>query len=97
MRLKLVKHFPYGEIRSDYEYVTIETESDVIIQKYGDYYHDKGAEKAKGFLDGIYHFNKTLEVKEVEIDDADHHIPDTRKTFEKFETEWKPYKSSNYF
>jgi len=26
-----------------------------IIQKYGDYYHDKGAEKASAFIDGLSH------------------------------------------
>ncbi len=32
-----------------------------IIAKYGDYYHDKGSEKARGFIDG-YAYAKNLKI-----------------------------------
>lgn len=31
--------------------------NDEVVAKYGDYYHDKGKDKCKGFIDG-YYFDK---------------------------------------
>lgn len=53
--LKIVEHFDleYTEIGGDYSHVTIELDSEVLAE-YGDDYHDKGLEKAEGFVQGWY-------------------------------------------
>lgn len=71
MKVKVVEHFPFGCIDGDYHYVTIEKEDGEIIKRYEDHYHDKGSDKASGFLDGLSYIVPNLKVKYVMIDDAD--------------------------
>ena len=52
--LTIVIHHPSNDpdMCGDYDHVTVESEGQ-IIATYGDYYHDKGMEKALGFLDAV--------------------------------------------
>ena len=37
---------------------------DVVVAEYGDYYHDKGAEKAEGFVEGyLFALKKICEIE----------------------------------
>lgn len=53
--MKIIDHvnMEYSEDGTDYEYVTVELDGEVIAE-YGDYCHDKGMEKAEAFIRGWY-------------------------------------------
>lgn len=46
------KHFFKGDINGDYTDVIVRVDDEVAVQ-YGDSYHDKGKERAQGFVDGL--------------------------------------------
>jgi len=48
------------ELDGDYWEIELELNGE-IIAKYGDYYHDKGSEKAKGFIKGYAYANNWKE------------------------------------
>lgn len=58
MKLKIITHFYNDDpdCSGDYASVTVELEG-MVIANYGDYYHDKGEEKAEGFIDGVRYMN----------------------------------------
>jgi len=51
---KLVRHFPPSDpgCLGDYHYLDITLNDDPVIS-YGDHYHDKGEDKAQGFLHAL--------------------------------------------
>ena len=61
-KMKIIQHFSLDRIKdfedeqdliscSEYEFVTVEYDGETL-RTYGDYYHDKGCEKAESFIDG---------------------------------------------
>lgn len=62
MEFKIIEHFEKGEgVNGDYDQVTVHVKSgDVWVKKatYGDYYHDKGCQRALGFIDGYASANR---------------------------------------
>ena len=71
--LQKVVHFPRGGMFGDYEYVTIEKDGKVL-KRYDDYYHDKGEEKADGYLDGYLAASKCdIEIEVYHTDDGENY------------------------
>jgi len=54
LEIKIINHYGTDDPEFEGDYYQIEIFiNDELIQTYGDYYHDKGWEKAEGFMDGI--------------------------------------------
>lgn len=58
MQARIIKHFEKdpetGELGGDYHYVTVEIHGHKV-KNYGDYYHEKGFERAQAFIEGYAH------------------------------------------
>lgn len=55
MKVEIVKHYEDTDEDCSSDYWDIEIFVDgKLAKQYGDYYHDKGDEKADGFLDALY-------------------------------------------
>jgi hypothetical protein len=60
MQARIIKHFERDEesgrllTDSDYHYVTVEIHGHKV-KNYGDYYHEKGFERAQAFIEGYAH------------------------------------------
>jgi predicted DNA-binding protein (UPF0251 family) len=68
MKIEIRTHYPEGEMYSDYAEVSVHIDGIEVI-RYGDWYHDKGAEKASAFVDGVKHIVKDVEVSKAAVDD----------------------------
>ena len=55
LKFKIITHFEVEDEECSGEYTSVEIldEKGNSIVKYGDYYHDKGRQKAEAFLDGL--------------------------------------------
>lgn len=52
----IVTHYSKDDLECEYDYIDIAIlEDGILIQEYGDSYHDKGKEKTEGFIDAIIH------------------------------------------
>lgn len=71
--IKVVTHYSKDDTRCIGDYIDIEVFVDGRLAiKYGDYYHDKGQEKAVGFIDAIkYSLNPKPEIVKEEIADRE--------------------------
>jgi hypothetical protein len=60
MNARIIKHYDKdpvtGELGGDYHYVTVEIYGRKV-KNYGDYYHEKGFERAQAFIEGYAHAN----------------------------------------
>lgn len=53
-QLTVITHYAKGRLGGDYYDVEIVLESTgEVIAQFGDHYHDKGLEKAEGFIEGV--------------------------------------------
>jgi len=70
MKIKIITHYPKGNLGGDYTSIEIKVNGKTV-RKYGDSYHDKGKEISEGFLDGLFFLTgDKLDVERVDIDDA---------------------------
>lgn len=77
MLVKVVTH--YSEEDTDFcgDYSSVEIfVNGVLAKEYGDYYHDKGSDKAEAFLDCLeymksYHIIDDFSVEEVSVADSE--------------------------
>lgn len=64
---KIIHTTRYGnddaDCSCDYYEVILSREDGTEIRRFGDYYHDKGREKAEGFIDGLKLVYPALEVE----------------------------------
>lgn len=57
MQARIIKHYDLNpetkelEVGGDYRYVTVEIHGNKV-KNYGDYYHEKGFERAQAFIEG---------------------------------------------
>jgi hypothetical protein len=75
MKVKIIEHHFYdpefeGEDQTlgDYAEISIEVDGIETI-RYGDWYHDKGKEKAEGYIDGLRYSNSNVFVERTKIAD----------------------------
>ena len=62
MKAHIVLHFDKEDYSWEGEYREVDVVvDDKLIQKYGDDYHDKGYERAEGFINGLKFANKYLD------------------------------------
>lgn len=53
-KIKIITHYAEDDPSCENDYYQIEIfVNDKLVKTYGDQYHDKGREKAQGFMDGI--------------------------------------------
>lgn len=74
MYIEVISHYDKNEdeyCTGDYCAVTVKID-DKTCQRYGDYYHDKGEQKAEGFIDGVRYFNPDVNVIYIKIADWDY-------------------------
>lgn len=71
MKLKVVWRYLWDDTELDEDYYNIDVyHEDKLIVQFGDYYHDKGQEKLKGFIKGVeWATGKNVEVETVEVKD----------------------------
>jgi hypothetical protein len=56
MLVKIITHYEASDKDCGGEYTEVSIWVDNrLVQQYGDYYHDKGEERAEAFVDGIRH------------------------------------------
>lgn len=72
MKIFKITHFEESdtECLGDYFDIELQDENGKVITKFGDYYHDKGQEQAKGFFKGIEYITGEL-VEVIKKDVAD--------------------------
>ncbi len=71
--IKVITHYfkEDEDYVGDYDSVEITIDGKTVIT-YGDYYHDKGGEKAEGFIDGLsYILGKKVEFNKEDIADIE--------------------------
>lgn len=74
-KFKVITHFTEDDedCSGDYSSVSIEDEKGSVVASYGDHYHDKGTEKAEGFIEGVkFALQEDIEVEEININDAEY-------------------------
>jgi major membrane immunogen (membrane-anchored lipoprotein) len=73
-KFKIITHFLEEDeyCTGDYCSVTIEDQKGNIVKSYGDYYHDKGREKAEGFIEGVkFALQENVELEYISINDSE--------------------------
>lgn len=69
MKFKVLEVFPNEEeFGGDYYAIRVELDGEVVAT-YGDYYHDKGADRARGFIHG-YCFAKGVKIPSYEWEEV---------------------------
>ena len=75
MKVKIIEHHFYDpeyegtdQTLGDYVEISIEVDGIETI-RYGDWYHDKGKEKAEGYIDGLRYSNSNVFVERIKIAD----------------------------
>lgn len=73
MNVTVITHYAQDDpdCDGDYRAVTILVEN-VQVAEYGDYYHDKGRERAAGFIDGLTYACPSVTVTHSEHADWDY-------------------------
>jgi len=72
--IQIIQHFPITDQDFIGDYYDIELKMNgVVAATFGDYYHDKGEDKVKGFLSCVEYLfvKKSYEVHEVRVADRD--------------------------
>lgn len=59
--IQKIEYFDEGNLGGDYIFVLVAING-TPVQRYEDHYHDKGSEKADGFIDGYTHASPETQV-----------------------------------
>ena len=75
MKLKIIEHYFMDDedCEGDYAWVEVfDVDKKILMQTYGDYYHDHGDDKAEAFVDGVrYMAGESVKVKYESIADSE--------------------------
>lgn len=74
IQIKIITHYLVDDPEFEGDYTQIEIFMNMglghkLVKTYGDYYHDKGDEKAAGFMDGISALTDDYSIEEIEVAD----------------------------
>jgi len=72
MNINIITHYEIDDVKFNRDYTSIDIEIDgKEMIEYGDFYHDRGQEKAEGFLDCLDILKKLNVINDVIVTETD--------------------------